>query len=78
MISCCCFCSGCNDFSCSEFPPCPPVPKIDMKEGNTAGVAEFVWAGMVIDREIEIDLLLCGGKAERLRARPSGLTGEYF
>ena len=49
-----------------------------MNEGNTAEVAELDCEGMVIDREIDIDLLLRGGKADWLRSRPSGLIGEYF
>jgi hypothetical protein len=32
----------------------------------------------VIEREMEIDLLLRGKKADWLLSRPSGLTGEYF
>lgn len=66
------------DFSC----PAPfrelPLPKIDMNEGKTAEVAEPDCRGMLIVREIEIDLRLLGEKADVLLSRASGLTGEYF
>ena len=78
VLSSCCLCSKGNGFSCSASFPEPPFPKIDIKEGNTADVAEPDCRGILIDCEIDMDLLLLDGKAKWLLSTPSGLTGEYF
>jgi hypothetical protein len=47
-----------------------------MNDGKTADVAEPDCEGILIDREMDMDLLLCGEKADLLLSRPSGFTNE--
>ena len=50
-------------FSCPASLLKPP-PKIDINEGKTAEVADPDCKGMLDDREIDIDLLLCGEEVD--------------